>query len=110
MGLNFMVRNCCIDPRRDEGEDGDPIVLRPMPDPLRFEIVDVAHYDNAHVLHVYYPGCTNYEGVKILVLPGKYELRTSLDPHFSKEEGSPIARFKPDETGWALACAVAEAL
>jgi len=54
-------------------------------------------------------GCTNFEGVKILVFEGDFVLRSVIDPHFS-EDYSPIARFKPTERGMELARKFAEEL
>lgn len=66
------------------------------------------------VAEINYVGCTNFEGNKICVYSGlsETELRslTYLDPHFSKSSISPIARFKPDATGWNNACKFARSL
>lgn len=68
-------------------------------------------YDNAYVLMVRYVDCTNFEGVKVMVYLGKQGvLPRLLDPHFSKEAGSPIARFRPDAIGLKLALTLAESL
>ncbi len=80
--------------------------LPPNPDPHKFTIERVKRTGDYMSLLVHYPGCTNYEGRKILVLAGITEpqLRAMqvLDPHFL-EDGPVIARFRPDEHGWELA-------
>ncbi len=80
------------------------------PDPRSFTILDKKQYDHAYVLKVKYFGCTNYEGVKVMVFMGKYRKVHSFDPHFSETDISPIARFKPDENGWKLALGLAQYL
>lgn len=77
----------------------------PNPDPFRFNIKRIQEFDHHVVAEVHYPGCTTFEGKKILILAGvtANELRcfTKLDPHFSKT-GRILARFRPDQ--WDLAC------
>lgn len=60
------------------------------------------------IVKIYYTGCTNYEGNKILVFHGMTKKQLgklkSIDPHF--DEMSPlklVARFKPDDEGWFAA-------
>jgi len=61
------------------------------------------------VLRVRYLDCTNFEGIKVMVYRGHCVLRGgSLDPHFSNDPGSPVARFRPDEDGIAMAKALAQ--
>lgn len=84
-------------------------VQKGNPDPYNFRIDKHTQIENYLVLLVTYRGVTNYEGKKVLV----YEDLTfedvrklkSLDPHFSdnKKFKSPIARFRPDITGWGMA-------
>lgn len=75
----------------------------PNPDPSRWRLLDVKQFANAHVLTVKYLDATNFEGVKVMVFRGKYAPRTKLDPHFSVEADSPIARFRPDAEGIEMA-------
>lgn len=75
------------------------------PDPARFTILDFEGGVNKCVLKVQYPGCTNYEGVKILVFHAGVKavlLQKTLDPHFSdkKDKLYPVARFAPTAEGW----------
>lgn len=76
------------------------------PDPKKYNILEAYHTVDCTVLKVKYDGCTNYEGIKILVFdtPIK-ELITlkELDPHFSKNKVSPVARFVPTDQGWNMA-------
>jgi hypothetical protein len=57
---------------------------------------------------VRYEGCTNFEGIKVMVFNGEYKPTTYLDPHFKDYGCSPLARFRPDEDGWISACLMAE--
>ena len=82
----------------------------PNPDPALWEIMDQGHFKNGYVLKVHYPGCSNFEGVKIMVYRGKWEERAELDPHFRDAIDSPVARFKPDIEGWQWACFLAQCL
>jgi hypothetical protein len=73
----------------------------PNPNPFRFEIREGFDYDKCCVLVVYYPDCTTFEGMKVLVTDGcvaDYKVAKSLDPHFF-EKGDVIARFKPTKEG-----------
>lgn len=81
------------------------------PNPYLFEIIDYVEsplcFRNIAV-KIQYTGCTNYEGVKILVFNGVsiYDLKSmnAIDPHFCEDvKVSPVARFKPDDLGWKLA-------
>jgi hypothetical protein len=98
-----------------------PTQPAPNPDTSRWELLDVFTFDNAFVLRVRYLDCTNFEGVKVMVYRGAFrqvfgtlkDIRhpwTRLDPHFAPGPQSPIARFRPDEDGLALALAVAKAM
>ena len=87
-----------------------PSAPAPNPDPKRWQLLDVKRFDNAHVLTVRYLDCTNFEGIKVMVFRGKYAPRTTLDPHFSDKPDSPIARFRPDTEGLAMAVALARSL
>jgi hypothetical protein len=70
------------------------------------------------VLQANYPGCTNFEGYKIMVyldIASSRDLlmktKGVLDPHFADEvPTSPIARFMPTPAGWALAIMFAKHL
>ena len=76
----------------------------PNPDPKRWAILQKFEFPHAYVLIVKYHDCTNFEGVKVMVYLGKWKDGNSrLDPHFSPDIDSPVARFKPDAQGieWA---------
>jgi len=115
MGLNFITSSHHNDrswgyTHREERKSADSRIsagpLPPNPDPHTFTIERVKQTGDYVSVLVHYPGCTNYEGRKILVLAGITEpqLRAMrvLDPHFL-ENGPVIARFRPDELGWELA-------
>lgn len=89
-----------------------PNAPAPNPDPKRWALLDVVEFPHAHVLKVRYYDATNFEGVKVMVYEGEYPgyVKGSLDPHFAESGASPIARFRPDERGWQLACLFAEGL
>ncbi len=82
----------------------------PNPDSLKWTLIRLEQLANAHVMKVRYDGCTNYEGHKIMVYLGKYKHKDDLDPHFCESADSPVARFRPDEKGWANAVKFAESL
>ena len=86
---------------------GDETPAANQPDPARFTVEAVFQCPHAHAIKVRYHGCTTYEGLKIMVLPGQWHDRRHLDPHFSEDAGSPLARFRPTEEGWAAAMAFA---
>jgi len=72
----------------------------PNPKPSRWKLLDMVQFANAYVLKVQYLDCTNFEGIKIMVYKGKFDNPTNLDPHFTNDDKSPIARFKPNQKGW----------
>lgn len=83
----------------------------PNPNPERWELLDVMHFKHGYVLVIKYLDCTNFEGVKCMVYRGSYGLRpVSLDPHFTDDPKSPIARFRPDEEGLKMAMEFADSL
>ncbi len=85
----------------------------PNPDPRRWELLGVWQADKAYVLHVRYLDCTNFEGRKVMVYRGRWlgiAAGHFLDPHFTEDLSSPVARFRPDAEGWELACQLARSL
>ena len=80
------------------------------PNPSNWKLIRKAEFEYAYVLEVEYPGCTNFEGRKIMVYKGSapWNLPKTLDPHFSDEYNSPIVRFSPKSNGWELACKFAK--
>ena len=82
-------------------------IVAKNPDPNNFVILKCVKFENAHVLKVRYLGCTNFEGIKVLVYTGKFKKLDYRDPHFCHSRYSPIARFKPTKEGWDLALRVA---
>jgi hypothetical protein len=44
------------------------------------------------------------------VYEGKFTKQWYRDPHFHNSTYSPVARFRPDARGWALACELAASL
>lgn len=99
MGLNFLVSSSSLDNSNLEN--------LPNPKPNNYIILKQSQIKNYLIIEIKYLDCTNYEGRKILVF--RSNLKTILnknkgliDPHFSdnKKVISPIARFKPTNTGW----------
>jgi len=81
--------------------------IAPNPSPENWLLLGKYYTRNGYVLKVKYYGCTNFEGVKLLVYRGPYIERKLLDPHFSDDEASPIARFKPTDEGLQMALKLA---
>ena len=78
----------------------------PDPDPFRFTVTK-SHFEGGLTLaRIVYHGCTNYEGVKILLLRkdiGSLVALDRLDPHFLEtDENGLLARFIPTHEGWEL--------
>lgn len=86
----------------------------PNPDPKNFKIKDFMEVGKYLVAKVHYPDATNFEGLKVMVFE-EMDIRklinlSEIDPHFSKDKGAPIARFKPDDIGWQNAIMFCKAL
>lgn len=77
--------------------------IAPNPSPENCELLEKHCTQNGYVLKVKYYGCTNFEGIKILVYRGYYIERAYLDPHFTNNARSPVARFKPTNEGMRMA-------
>lgn len=89
-----------------------PLTTPPLPlnpDPSKYIIQYHERHGDFLLLHIYYEGCTNFEGNKVLLfkdvsLPDilRQEL---IDPHFCDNKNfiSPIARFEPTPQGIKLA-------
>jgi hypothetical protein len=80
----------------------------PEPDPARWEILETKDRNGWCIVTVHYPGCTTYEGRKLLVYSCSSSVvraQKLLDPHFLEQEGqlSPVARFEPTKLGLMLA-------
>ena len=103
MGISCMSSSYC--------SCGAPAYITPSlpnPDPKKFNIVKTheaqGFASTFSVVAIKYEGCTNYEGLKILVFAYPLSYITSLkeiDPHFCDNgHTSPIARFEPTSKGW----------
>ena len=85
----------------------------PNPDPRNFVLEKSGTIGDLAIAMFRFPGCTNYEGRKVLVYRKDVFIRCLadgiVDPHFcEKEEYCPLARFVPTEYGWELAQLFAE--
>jgi hypothetical protein len=73
------------------------------PNPEVFTIIQERYFNGYLILKVEYPHCTNFEGLKIMIYKNGFKTSEELlkfnngelDPHFSRDIGSPIARFRP---------------
>jgi hypothetical protein len=76
--------------------------IKGNPDPENWELLDILSYkDDYSILKLRYLDCTNYEGVKILIVKNRIFGKV-IDPHFCKND-LVVARFIPDENGWQYA-------
>lgn len=85
------------------------------PNPKRFTIVTTLRLTGSGgkaflLLKVNYPDAKNFEGDKVMLYEGFGSVDSlleatggDLDPHFADTAAAPIARFKPDVKGWAMA-------
>lgn len=92
MGISCMKRS----------SDGN--ITPPNPDPKNFIIKELHQCGDNLIILANYPGCTTFNGDKILVLRETHvdDYVEELDPHFS-EDGKVIARFIPTEEGMEMA-------
>jgi hypothetical protein len=83
----------------------------PNPDPSNFEIIGIWEDNGFTLLHVNYPGCTTYEGRKLLLYdkPHEYLVQQKI-LDFSKDHLCPIARFEPTSKGQMMARVLMAAL
>lgn len=73
----------------------------PNPNPRHFSIIGFNEVGPYTIVLVNYPGCTTFEGNKILVIEDSKEnilLFEEIDPHFF-ENGKIVARFPATEKG-----------
>lgn len=93
------------------GDTSDP--QPPNPNPKNFKILAVSVAKRKRsicVVEVNYPGCTTFEGNKILVYEANlaaFSHPSTLDPHFT-ESGALIARFPATDSGLIDALKYAE--
>jgi hypothetical protein len=83
----------------------------PSPNPKRWELIGAHQYPAGYVLVVKYLDATNFEGIKCMVYRGSFpgfDNITSLDPHFTPDAMSPVARFRPDREGLEMAHELAQ--
>ncbi len=109
------IRILSGDSRTPSGKRVSPCATpkAPEPNPLLWEILETTDIDGWCVALVRYPGCTTYEGKKILVYAcssRRVRAQTKLDPHFLGDQGafSPVARFEPTTRGRRLAEALCQ--
>lgn len=77
------------------------------PNPKSFIILKMYCFSDMWVAEIKYPNCTNFEGIKILVLREDPSGMSEIDPHFY-EQGPIVARFEPNDNGWNQAMWFAE--
>ena len=74
------------------------------PNTREFKILNIQVIHNMTLTLIRYKNCNNFKGLKLLVFEDVNEERLLnadiIDPHFSEINPiSPIARFKPDDSG-----------
>lgn len=98
MGMNLLRRSCDTNP------------TEPAPNPSRFTVVREHEVGMHWVAMIHYPGCTNFEGHKVVLGKGPLpSTRARFDPHF-EEGGDVVARFAPTADGYAMAMGLAAKL
>ncbi len=120
MGLNSFLGSSCKNDRPASSPSYSPPVIinrvemkLPNPNKFRWVIEDDREHPNGWVvIKIHYLDCTNYEGRKILVFDSAEKFAAiyrsaAIDPHFSEDSYSPVARFVPTARGWDLANAFA---
>ena len=99
--MGVMKKTCSVDPTAN------------APDPSNYHILGAETVNGYMLLTVYYPGCTNFSGHKLLMFNKNiktHDFGLRIDPHFDKGDLSPIARFKPTKEGLEMARKLAGAL
>jgi hypothetical protein len=88
---------------------GEPVVSRsnppqpPNPNPYNFRLVRREDHNGHSILLVHFPGCTTYNGYKVILTRTQWDGGDTMDPHFIGGEHPVLARFEPTKQGWALA-------
>lgn len=85
----------------------------PNPNPGKFVILATRQRGRFLVAWVRFPGCTTYQGVKLLVYEasaGDFWRRTAVDPHFLGSDQDPVARFPASSAGEDMANAMISSL
>ena len=81
---------------------------------MNFNILKIEQIGDYVIAKIHYPDCTNFYGNKICVFKDatidQIQCLSTLDPHFSGNGFSPIARFKPTEEGYAMAVCFCKAV
>lgn len=72
------------------------------PDPFNF-VIKHQEYVNGNTIVIANYGGKTFNGDKLIVLRGRHENITVLDPHFLNESYPVFARFIPTEEGLKLA-------
>lgn len=84
---------------------GDP--SPPNPNPYSHQLVRQKQVRNCYLVEVKFPGCTTFDGHKILLMTVPYCPNTALDPRLLGDDHPVIARFVPTRKGWLIAEAAA---
>jgi hypothetical protein len=83
----------------------DGVTTAPNPNPKRFKIEAVSVAKNKRsivVVEATYPDCTTFEGRKIMVYEAplaRFAAVDELDPHFTEDDFSLLARFPATDSG-----------
>jgi len=89
--------------------------INSTPDASKFVIMKEYLINNYPIILIKYDDVNNFEGLKILMYSKYFDLnllksKNKIDPHFSTDGLSPIARFEPTEYGLKLAFVLAKNL
>jgi hypothetical protein len=99
----------------ERGEPGprERVVLG-EPNPRRFTVTGATLTREHTIAFVHFPGCTTFEGRKLLVYRSDVFDRVVragvMDPHFLEKGDCPLARFAPTPEGFEAAAAMVAAL
>ena len=96
---------CEAETKRKSKDIGASFLLPTDPDPTKFEIIEYKQGPKFLYVQVKYPNCTNFEGLKILVLDStidEVKKLKVLEPHFLSDNKI-MARFRPSTQGKILA-------
>lgn len=111
MGM-FPKKNCTSSPYAAPNSNPNPEVFHI----IKSQCVETTT-GVALVVKVHYPDAKNFEGMKIMVYEGIYNVAdlirltcNHLDPHFAEHGTAPIARFAPTDKGWRYAVSFAGSL
>ena len=118
MGVPYRISSAAYDASQAWPAPGPAPAPRPgNPVATNFRLIQQLRIGPFVLVEVQYPDATNYEGRKIMLFQAlSFEAVVAknggeVDPHFSASPDmlSPIARFEPTPSGWAMGMRCAQA-